>query len=147
MFPNSEFEGILDLSHAETLGSGSHSNVFRARFRLPIPLTARSHSGDVTVAAKISRSDARSRDMLRHEAKMYSIDVPSHMSEQWTGWHWIEESMYDGDGIVPVDAIVPKFYGYYMAEDASRRGLLSPILLIEECGEPFVRSELKPKER
>ncbi|KAF8905708.1 hypothetical protein CPB85DRAFT_1224568 [Mucidula mucida] len=146
-FLATQVEASLDFTDAELIGAGSHSRVYRARFRLPIPLTARSSSGDVTVAAKTPLSDANSHRMLRHEAKMYSSAIPSYLTEEWTGYHFVSEAMYDGDGVVPVAAVVPKFYGFYVPEHWSYRGLLSPIMLLEECGTPIDREELWPKDR
>ncbi|KIY65465.1 hypothetical protein CYLTODRAFT_492299 [Cylindrobasidium torrendii FP15055 ss-10] len=143
-----EYEGTLDLSDAEELGSGSHSTgVFYARLRPPAPLAGISSSGDVFVAAKTSRADDESREMLHHEGRMYALHLPPYLSEHWTGSHWVAEAMYDGDGVLPVVPIVPRFYGYYIPADRKLKQLLSPILLLEACGVPIVRRFLKQKER
>lgn len=137
-------EATLDFTDAQPMGTGNHSRVFRTRLHLPVPLTARSQSGAVYVIAKTSLSDALSHDMLRHEAKFYAKVIPSYMSEDWTGYHFVADTMYDdGDGVLPVVAVVPKFYGFYVPEHWVHRGLVSSIMLIEECGVPVEREELK----
>ncbi|KIY43521.1 hypothetical protein FISHEDRAFT_30209, partial [Fistulina hepatica ATCC 64428] len=78
---------------------------------------------------------------LSREGRVYH-SMPLDLMEDWTGFHFLEETLYDGDGIVPVHAVIPRFYGYYVPdENAARSVRLSPILMIEDCGEP-IRTEL-----
>jgi hypothetical protein len=84
---------------------------------------------------------------------MYNL-FPGHLQEEWCGFNAV------GDGLVPVGAVVPKFYGYYVPEkdenDEGDRGLKnvttrpryeSPILLLEECGKPVIREQLVQDEK
>ncbi|KAK0454137.1 uncharacterized protein EV420DRAFT_1273200 [Desarmillaria tabescens] len=139
----------LDLSSAKDLGAGagSHSKVLLGKLRLPKPLIARSSSGQFEVAVKLARSDHESHKMLRIEAKLYDSAIPQYLTRDWSGFHFLEEAAYDGDGIVPVAAVVPKFYGFYVPVHQDYTGLLSPILLMEECGTPIDVKRLTPKDR
>ncbi len=139
----------LDLSFAKDLGAdaGSHSKVLLGKLRLPEPLVARSSTGQFEVAVKLTRSDQESHRMLRTEAKLYDTAIPQYLTEDWSGFHFIEDAVYDGDGIVPVAAVVPKFYGFYIPVHGDHIGLLSPILLMEECGTPIDVKRLTPKDR
>ncbi|KAK0192445.1 hypothetical protein F5146DRAFT_928051 [Armillaria mellea] len=139
----------LDLSYAKDLGAdaGSHSKVLLGKLRLPEPLVARSSTGQFEVAVKLTRSDHESHRMLRTEAKLYDSAIPQYLTGDWSGFHFIEEAVYDGDGIVPVAAVVPKFYGFYSPVHGDHIGLLSPILLMEECGTPIDVKRLTPKDR
>ncbi|KAF8912536.1 hypothetical protein CPB85DRAFT_1220028 [Mucidula mucida] len=78
---------------------------------------------------------------------MYATCFPRYLSEDWSGYHYIREAEYDGDGVLPVSAIVPKFYGYYVPESRVDTMLLSPILLFEDCGSPVDIARLKQRER
>jgi hypothetical protein len=86
----------------------------------------------VNVAAKLS---VQYDGHLAREAKNYQ-SFPSHLFEHWNGYNIIDP-LHDP---VPVGAVVPQFYGYYVPEEkkggkASR--YLSPILLLENCGVPI----------
>lgn len=142
-------EATLDFTDAQTLGVGGHSHVFRARLSLPVPLTAKSRSGDVFVAAKTSLSDLQSHNMLRHEARFYAKAIPPHMCEDWTGHQFVADAIYDdgSTGVLPIAAVTPKFYGFYVPEHWNYRGMVSSIMLVEECGVPIDREELKAEER
>ncbi|KAK7017626.1 hypothetical protein R3P38DRAFT_3559692 [Favolaschia claudopus] len=107
----------LNLSCAPTLGTGNHSAVFRANLRLPQPLSARSSTGEVTVAAKTGYPGDQARELLSNEGKIYS-GFPKHLQEDWCGYNLVAPIAHP----VPVGAVVPKFYGYYVPvmEDVER---------------------------
>ena len=90
------------------------------------PVTAK-----VSVAAKLS---IQYDDHLPREACNYQ-SFPSHLFEHWNGYNVIPP-LHDP---VPVGAVVPQFYGYYVPEKtyAAASSYLSPILLIENCGIPI----------
>ncbi|PCH41256.1 hypothetical protein WOLCODRAFT_137276 [Wolfiporia cocos MD-104 SS10] len=136
----------LHLSVRHRMGVGHHSLVYRAALTPPDPLTAHSPGGRVTVAAKMSFPKESARDMLENEAKMYNI-FPKHLMEDWSGYYLVTPHKFP----VPADAVVPKFFGYYVpVDDETSKGSSlgrSPILLLEECGEPIKVEKLSPDER
>ncbi|KAF7970390.1 hypothetical protein HWV62_24258 [Athelia sp. TMB] len=93
----------------------------------------------VRVAAKLSiQHDVH----LAREAQTYQKFEP-HLFEHWSGYNIIPP-LHDP---VPLGAVVPQFYGYYVpeqpAEDSEARvQYLSPIMLIEDCGVPVDSDEL-----
>ncbi|KAF7334530.1 hypothetical protein MVEN_02282800 [Mycena venus] len=107
----------LNLSSAPRLGTGNHSAVFRAGLRLPHQLSARSPTGEVTVAAKTGFSGDEARRLLNNEGKIYGA-FPKHLQEDWCGLDLVAPITHP----VPVHAVVPKFYGYYVPvmEDVER---------------------------
>ena len=94
----------------------------------PVPRTA-----TFQVAAKLSiQYDAH----LAREAKNYQ-EFPEHFFQNWNGYNLVRPIRNP----VPVNALVPQFYGYYVphtnnnkAPGSSHRPYLSPILLLEHCG-------------
>jgi hypothetical protein len=85
----------------------------------------------VNVAAKLSMPhDAH----LRREANNYQ-SFPAHLFEHWSGYNIIQP-LHDP---VPVGAVLPQFYGYYVPEKNSNGGspYLSAILILENCGIPI----------
>ncbi|KZS99889.1 uncharacterized protein LAESUDRAFT_667429 [Laetiporus sulphureus 93-53] len=135
----------LYLSAQCVIGKGNHSLVYRAALRLPPPLKAIGPFGQVTTAAKLAIPEQSARDMLKTEADIYN-KFPRHLMEHWSGYNLIAPHNFP----VPVHAVVPKFYGYYVPEEdtpASDVSGLSPILLIEECGEPIDPKELSLDEQ
>jgi hypothetical protein len=91
------------------------------------PVTAK-----VSVAAKLSIQYDKH---LTREAHNYQ-SFPSHLFDHWNGYNVIPP-LHDP---VPVGAVVPQFYGYYVSEtktNAKTSPYLSPILLIENCGIPI----------
>ncbi|KAJ7510895.1 hypothetical protein B0H11DRAFT_1701123, partial [Mycena galericulata] len=156
----------LNLSSAPRLGRGNHSVVHRAALRLPTPLSARSPTGEATVAAKTGFSNSEARELLQNEGQMYGA-FPRHLMEGWCGYNLVAPVTHP----VPVGAVVPKFYGYYVPvrEDVEReRGeadeetalrrfkssksynewaRMSPILLLEECGSPIVAEKFTADDR
>jgi hypothetical protein len=96
---------------------GNHSVVHRAALRLPVPLSARSPTGEVTVAAKTGFSNEEARRLLLNEGKIYGA-FPKHLQEDWCGMNLVAPITHP----VPVHAVVPKFYGYYVPvrEDVER---------------------------
>jgi hypothetical protein len=104
----------------------------------PVPRTA-----TVGVVAKLSiEHDAH----LEREAKNYQ-QFPSHFFEHWNGYNVIPP-LHDP---VPVGALCPQFYGYYVPDDptdgTSRPDYLSPILLLEHCGSEIVPEELNEDDK
>jgi hypothetical protein len=70
---------------------------------LPVPPTVK-----VGVVAKMSmRYDMH----LEREAGNYQ-DFERHLSEHWSGWNFLQRTQK----LVPVSAVVPQFYGYYVPE-------------------------------
>ncbi|KIM53991.1 hypothetical protein SCLCIDRAFT_1222418 [Scleroderma citrinum Foug A] len=102
------------------------------------------------VVAKLSvQHDAH----LEREARNYQ-SFPDHFFQHWNGYNLVRPL----HGPVPVHALVPQFYGYYIPkdipvptassdEDESDRPYLSPILLLENCGVPVVPSKLSKDDR
>ncbi|RXW19004.1 hypothetical protein EST38_g6848 [Candolleomyces aberdarensis] len=68
-------------------------------------------------------------DHLVKEADNYQ-QFPTHFFEHWSGLNMCKPLMDP----FPIDALVPQFYGYYIAKKQSRRQYKSPILLLEHCG-------------
>ena len=103
-----------------------------------VPLTAKAN-----VVAKLSM---QGDPHLAHEAENYQ-SFPSHLSEHWSGYNIIPP-LHDP---VPVGAVVPQFYGYYVPEeksgDESSPTYLSPILLLENCGTPIDPKHLNKDEK
>lgn len=128
----------LYLTRASRLGVGHHSSVYRSSLRLPRPLAARSPNNLVTVAAKVSLARRSARELLVNEAETYNA-FPKHLMEEWCGYNLVPGLRYP----VSVGAVVPKFFGYYIPDfvgyddnDPCHPAQASPILLLEECGEP-----------
>jgi hypothetical protein len=76
---------------------------------------------------------------------------PSHFFEHWNGFNIILP-LHDP---VPVGAVVPQFYGYYLPDQEKKKrpdheddnstprpAYLSPILLLEDCGTPVKPEKL-----
>ena len=127
----------LRISAHGLLGVGHHSLVFQSALTLPLPLTANTPSGEVRVAAKLAFARPGEREMLEKEAVIYN-KFPKHLMETWSGYNLVTPHKYP----VPVDPVVPKFFGYYVPADEENKSL-SPILLLEECGKPVTPKMLK----
>ncbi|KAF9219164.1 hypothetical protein BS17DRAFT_789925 [Gyrodon lividus] len=91
---------------------------------LPVPRTTK-----FTVAAKLSIQYDRH---LMWEAENYQ-NFPEHLFQHWNGYN-IVPPIHDP---VPVHAVVPQFYGYYIPARRSPWSYFSPILLLEHCGTPI----------
>ena len=137
----------LRLKAENKLGSGHHSDVYLAPLELPKPLTARTPSGAVAVAAKLAYPRREARSLLENEGSVYNA-FPRHLQEEWCGYNLVPPIKYP----VPVGAVVPKFFGYYKpvfdpndlhVSDEIKEEVrhciegLSPILLMEHCGQPI----------
>ncbi|KAJ7755180.1 hypothetical protein B0H16DRAFT_1372163 [Mycena metata] len=126
-----QYTGHLYLTRQSRLGCGHHSNVYRASFQLPAPLETQ----HVAVVAKIAVPRPEARDFLNHEAAIYN-SFPEHLAHEYSGYALVPGLKYP----VPVGAVVPKFFGYYVPAhqgyDARNTAEPSPILLLEECGSP-----------
>ncbi|KZP17977.1 hypothetical protein FIBSPDRAFT_864368 [Athelia psychrophila] len=91
------------------------------------------HTAKVRVAAKLSIE----HDLhLGREAERYQ-SFPQHLSEHWSGYNIIPPLQNP----VPLGAVVPQFYGYYVPETQTESSgtkvpYLSPIMLLENCGVP-----------
>ncbi|OSD00997.1 hypothetical protein PYCCODRAFT_1459906 [Trametes coccinea BRFM310] len=152
--PAPERVAHLYLKERNRMGTGHHSAIYRAPFTLPPPLTAHSPTGQVTVAAKLAFPQCTAHTLLHNEARTYAT-FPKHMQEEYCGYNVVPPCHYP----VPVGPIVPKFYGFYLpvgddgeiVDDQARVGRkhrmcyedracqvpwVSPILLLEECGNP-----------
>jgi hypothetical protein len=139
---------ILDSSHL--LGTGHHSMVHDAALQLPLPLVTHDGNRFVRVAAKtcfLSPEKHEARELFLNEAKVYDR-MPRHLTDDYTGY----VKVYPIREPVPVQAVVPKFYGYYapMKEEEGEDGTMmevvdeskSGILLLENCGTPINLEEL-----
>lgn len=142
-------EAQLHLAHQNRMGVGNHSLVHRAPLTLPEPLSAHSRNGKVTVAAKSAFSNYRARELFENEAKIYNL-FPEHLSQDWCGYNLVTPIKHP----VPVGPVVPKFFGYYVPtrDDGSPfhvfdAGAPSPILLLEECGNPVAPEKFSADER
>ncbi|KAJ7165585.1 hypothetical protein C8R43DRAFT_878460 [Mycena crocata] len=126
--------GNLYLTRQSRLGCGHHSNVYRTSLRLPGPLDT-SSNGYVSVVAKVAVPRQEAREFLRHEAAIYD-SFPKYLAQEFCGYALVPEIKYP----VPVGAVVPKFFGYYVPDhtgyDTSNTAQPSPILLMGECGSP-----------
>ena len=142
----------MRLSAGSMLGEGHHSSIYLSALTLPRPLSARTLTGEVSVACKMSDPDPEAWEHLENEAKIYA-SFPKHLQEDWCGLNMMPPIKTP----VPACAVVPKFYGYYKPafdEEAFRSESeevraemkafierLSPILLMEHCGIPIVTSK------
>ncbi|KAF9785305.1 hypothetical protein BJ322DRAFT_989382, partial [Thelephora terrestris] len=131
----------LSLDPEEVVGVGNHSNVYRATLTLPKGLSGRTPDGKITVVAKTAFPHSNHRALLHNEAKIFG-SFPRHFSEEWCGYNMVSPLSWP----VPVGPIVPKFYGYYLPT-GENRDKLSPILLMEECGNPVDPDILTPDQR
>lgn len=143
--------GKLDLRRPRRLGSSNHSSVFLA----PFTPSCAAPSLCVKVAVKLAKTRSEDHEMLRNEAYIYD-EFPCELQE-----------------ITPsLPPIVPKFFGYYYpscetvgsyeGDDGDEEGaltvqrdvnrlihldIISPILLLEPCGEPIKASSLSESSR
>ncbi|KAJ7618438.1 hypothetical protein FB45DRAFT_755663 [Roridomyces roridus] len=121
--------GDLYLTRESRVGCGHHSNVYHASFLIP------PSNSPVRVVAKVAVPRLEAREFLHHEAAIYT-EFPEYLTQDFTGYALVPGLKYP----VPVGAVVPKFYGYYLpAEDGYTVGTIarpSPILLLEDCGSP-----------
>ncbi len=83
----------------------------------------------VTVAAKLS---IEHDDQLQVEAVNYQ-HFPAYFFQHWSGYNLVPP-LQDPTPCAP---IVPQFYGYYLPvrEEGEKYKYLSPILLVENCGQ------------
>jgi len=88
------------------------------------PLTTK-----VRVIAKLSIKRDKHLD---REAKNYQ-QFPKHFFENWSGYNLLPPI----HGPIPIGPVVPQFYGYYTPKDLKTVRYRSPILLLEDCGEPI----------
>lgn len=100
----------------------SHSKSSRCCQNIPL-------TGKVQVAAKLS---FQFDDHLQREAGNYQT-FPSHLFEHWNGYNLIPP-LHEP---VPVGAVAPQFYGYYVPEENDQSQYLSPVMLLEDCGTPI----------
>jgi len=140
--------GQLDLRYSKFLGNGNHSFVILAPLTLPSVVSAPSTHG--AVAVKLAGRQGSEREMLLNEAKIYNA-FPRELQE----------------GSPQAPPIVPKFYGYYVpsleafdsyADDDKFRKkerecirtmleCITPILLLESCGEEIRAMALSSTDR
>lgn len=142
----------LHLAQQNRMGVGHHSLVHRAPLTLPAPLTAHSRNGHVVVAAKSAFPVESARELLQKEAKIYDL-FPKQLMQDWCGYNLVTPIKHP----VPVGPVVPKFYGYYVpleTVDGKERlcdeldvDAPSPILLLEQCGDPVEPDEFTLDER
>jgi hypothetical protein len=105
----------------------------------PVPRTA-----TFTVVAKLSIEHDHH---LVREATNYQ-KFPEHFFHHYNGYSIIGQL----HTIVPTSAIVPQFYGYYTPRKdtegtSNQPRYLSPILLLEHCGEPIDPEELSVEDQ
>ncbi|CAK5276273.1 unnamed protein product [Mycena citricolor] len=132
--------GHLYLTRSSRVGCGHHSNVYHAVFQFD--------STAVRVVAKVSVARTEARGFLDHEACLYAspASFPESLSDAYSGYALVPGIKYP----VPVGAVVPKFYGFYVPEtgysvdDATQP---SPIMLLEDCGTPIEPQSLSHDEK
>jgi hypothetical protein len=103
----------------------------------PVPRTAK-----FAVVAKLS---LEYDPHLAREASNYQ-KFPDHFFHHYSGYTVIKQL----HTIVPVNAIVPQFYGYYVPRKDPghwQPSYLSPILLLEHCGNPIDPEELSDEDQ
>jgi hypothetical protein len=132
----------LVLRSEHLLGVGHHSMVHDGILQLPSPLTTQDGSGCVRVAAKTAFQDPRrpdAREMFMHEAKVHA-KMPRNLQDDYTGF----VKTYPIREQVPVQAVTPKFYGYYVPveDDALKESAQSGLILLEHCGVPIDPNKL-----
>jgi hypothetical protein len=114
--------------------------VHDAALELPYPLTAFDEEhAYVRVAAKtcfLGPSKHEARQLFENEAKVYD-KMPRHLMDDYTGY----VRCYPIREPVPVQAVVPKFYGYYVPTDTGGEQR-SGIILQENCGTPIDLEEV-----
>ncbi|RDX52419.1 hypothetical protein OH76DRAFT_1470364 [Lentinus brumalis] len=154
-----ELVAHLHLHPANQLGSGHHSFVYTAPLTLPPPLSARSRTGQCTVAAKLAYNRCTAHTLLKNEGEVYNA-LPKHTQEEYCGFNFVPPChRYP----VPVGAIVPKFFGFYVPvsdshsddvvhadcseDEPCRIDRMSPILLMEECGKPVEPEKFNADQR
>ncbi|KAF8557556.1 hypothetical protein OG21DRAFT_277328 [Imleria badia] len=107
--------------------------------QFPAPRTAK-----FTVVAKLSLE----HDLhLAREASNYQ-KFPEHLFHHYNGYTIISQL----HTIVPVNAVVPQFYGYYVPKkdkegSPGQPSYLSPILLLEHCGNPINPEKLSVEDQ
>ncbi|KAK7033694.1 hypothetical protein VNI00_012694 [Paramarasmius palmivorus] len=94
----------------------------------------------VAITAKVSiPEDAH----LKREAGNYE-KFPEAFGEHWSGFN-LAYPLHDP---TPCGAIVPAFYGFYTkVGDEGKETYFSPLLLLEDCGDPIDPSELNLDDR
>ncbi|KAJ7074285.1 hypothetical protein C8F01DRAFT_930483, partial [Mycena amicta] len=93
----------------------------------------------VRVCAKLSiEGDSH----LAREAEVYQA-FPAHLSQHWSGYNIVRPSREP----VPVGAVVPQYYGYYLPANPQEEQYLSPIMLVEDCGQQVEPKELTADQR
>ncbi|KAF7416122.1 hypothetical protein PC9H_002382 [Pleurotus ostreatus] len=194
---------FLNLAGAPLLGRGNHSVVHRGALRLPSGIEANTPDGSAAVAVKMGFPTRGARSLLAHEAGVYnqiygeannvgfdSTEVnhevdeggrQRHLMEHWTGVNLLTPDITHP---VPVGAVVPKFFGYYVPTDEAEAAtkcaatrakltkegksdggywkyssydeeelnlppetILSPILLLEDCGKPIKPQKMNIDDR
>ncbi|KAF9810229.1 hypothetical protein IEO21_07071 [Rhodonia placenta] len=151
--------GRLWLPDLSIIGRGNHSRVRRAPLQMPEPLSAYGRHRLVTVAAKTALCVISARRFLRNEALRFNA-FPKRLQQEWCGYNLVTKIRHP----VPVGAVVPKFFGYYVPLDANGKpddktwqeydeeddteiDGLSPVLLMEECGKPVLPESFTLDER
>ncbi|KAK7026580.1 hypothetical protein R3P38DRAFT_2942570 [Favolaschia claudopus] len=123
--------GHLRLTRQSRIGCGHHSNVYHAALSL-----ATSATQHLRVVAKVAVPRVQAREFLHHEAAIYD-SFAEHVSQEFSGYALVPGIRYP----VPVAAVAPKFFGYYVLDredyEFCNTAEPSPILLLEECGEPI----------
>jgi hypothetical protein len=109
----------------------SQKSCTHSTFPAPVPRTAK-----FAVVAKLS---LEGDPHLSREARNYQ-EFPERFFTFYNGYTIIPQLK----SIVPVNAVVPQFYGYYTPKEDTdteknpgEPSYLSPILLLEHCGEPI----------
>ena len=83
----------------------------------------------VSLIAKLSTGDSHLGNEANYE------EFPQHFFEHWNGYNLVEPLHKP----IPVNAIVPQYYGYYVPETDDCQ---SPILLMENCGQQICVEDL-----
>jgi hypothetical protein len=127
------YEGPYRVIHSrvkyQNLARAAYCEHFQKAKNSVHPLTTK-----VQVTAKLS---VQGDTHLANEAQNYQR-FPKHWFEHWSGYNLLPPL----DDPTPVGPLVPQFYGYYapkqgVGEGDTTKRYLSPILLIEHCGNPI----------
>ncbi|KAL4259657.1 hypothetical protein AB1N83_008574 [Pleurotus pulmonarius] len=147
-FPDGDHKiAFLNLANAPLLGRGNHSVVHRGALRLPPGIEAHTPDGSTAVAVKMGFPTRGARSLLAHEAGVYnqifgeanavgsdeaddsaersnkdSGGGKRHLMEHWTGVNLITPDIAQP---VPVGAVVPKLFGYYVPTDEAEAAIKS----------------------
>ncbi|KAF4581492.1 hypothetical protein EYR38_002821 [Pleurotus pulmonarius] len=126
-FPDGDHKiAFLNLANAPLLGRGNHSVVHRGALRLPPGIEAHTPDGSTAVAVKMGFPTRGARSLLAHEAGVYNqIFGEANAVGSDEADDSAERSNKDSGVPVPVGAVVPKLFGYYVPTDEAEAAIKS----------------------